>query len=276
MRLRPRLLRFALLALLAGPAAAQPLPLPAGVTGIGLIEGWRPDDGAHVSALEIRLAPGWYTYWRAPGLTGVPPRFDWSGSANLAAVDYEWPAPIVFDSFGSPTIGYKGALVLPMILTPERAAAPIEARVFVAFGVCREICTLAEARLAARLEPDAAPEGRAEIERALAERPLDADAAGVTAATCAVTPAAAGHALTAEITFSAPPGSGLTTVIEAGPRPDLWIGAAETRTKGQVVHATARLDWTGAGGLALDRGALRLTVLGARRAIDIRGCPGGK
>ncbi|MBA3326147.1 MAG: hypothetical protein H0T41_13060, partial [Rhodobacteraceae bacterium] len=171
MRPCPRVFpRLALLALFAGPAAAQTTPLPAAVTGIDLIEGWRRADGARVAAIAIRLAPGWHTYWRAPGLTGIPPRFDWSASENLAAVAYEWPRPIVFDSFGSPTIGYKDALVLPVILTPSAPDAPLEASVEVFFGVCSDICIPAEARLTARLEPTAAPEGRAEIERALAAR----------------------------------------------------------------------------------------------------------
>src|SRR5215470_10644281 len=37
--------------------------------------------------LEIKLAPGWKTYWRSPGEGGMPPRFDWSGSANLARIE---------------------------------------------------------------------------------------------------------------------------------------------------------------------------------------------
>lgn len=277
MRPRLRFLRlglFGLIGLFGGPVAAQPAPLPAAVTGIGLIEGWRRADGAHVAAIAIRLAPGWHTYWRVPGATGIPPQFDWSASANLASVAYEWPRPIVFDSFGSPTVGYKGALVLPVILTPRTQDAPLEASVELFFGVCSDICIPAEARLTARLEPEAAPEGRAEIERALADRPLDARAAGVTAAQCALAAGAAGHSLTAEITFAAPPGSGMTTVIEAGARPDLWIGAAETRTEGRRVVATAPVGAAGAGGLALDRGDLRVTLLDARRAVDIRGCPG--
>ena len=31
------------------------------------------------------MAPGWHTYWRYPGDSGVPPRFDFSGSDNLAS-----------------------------------------------------------------------------------------------------------------------------------------------------------------------------------------------
>src|SRR6185295_19860556 len=30
------------------------------------------------AGVEIKLQPGWKTYWRYPGDAGVPPRFDWS------------------------------------------------------------------------------------------------------------------------------------------------------------------------------------------------------
>ena len=34
----------------------------------------------HRAGIEIRLAPGWKTYWRYPGDSGIAPRFDFSQS----------------------------------------------------------------------------------------------------------------------------------------------------------------------------------------------------
>ena len=34
------------------------------------------------AGIEIRLKPGWHTYWRYPGDAGVPPRFDFAGIAE--------------------------------------------------------------------------------------------------------------------------------------------------------------------------------------------------
>jgi DsbC/DsbD-like thiol-disulfide interchange protein len=266
-------LAAALLAALAGPAAAEG-PLPPGVTKLAIIPGWRDADGLHHAAIEIRLAPGWHTYWRAPGQIGIPPRFDWSGSANLAGVAYDWPRPEVIESYGSVSIGYHDALVLPVRLRPADPEAPIEARLALAFGVCDDICIPAEASLAARLEPGAAPAGRAAIERARADRPLAAAEAGVTAARCALADGAAGQVLTAEIDFAAPPRPGLVAVFEADARPDLWIGEAETATEGRRVTATAPFAALDAGPVAVERGALRLTLLDDARAIDIHGCAG--
>lgn len=263
---------LSLLASLASPLAAQ--TVDDGVESVRLVSGWSEPGGDRMAAIEIRLAPGWYTYWRVPGLNGIPPQFDWSDSANLAAVAYLWPRPEVFDSYGVTTMGYKRALVLPVRLTPVAADAPMDLTLDLFFGVCQDICIPAEARVTARLEPQAAPEGAALIETALAARPLDAAAGGVAAATCALKPQDGAHLLTAEITLDAPPARDLTAVIEAETRPDLWIGAAETRVTGRTVHATARLDALSAGSVALDRSALRLTLLAPSRAIDIMGCAG--
>src|SRR5215831_13606185 len=58
-----------------------------------LIAGARQDGTAAGAGIEIRLAPGWKTYWRYPGDSGVPPRFDFAGSENLKSVEVLWPAP---------------------------------------------------------------------------------------------------------------------------------------------------------------------------------------
>ena len=45
------------------------------------------------AAVEVRLAPGAITYWRNPGDSGAPPRFDFGGSLNLARAEPSFPAP---------------------------------------------------------------------------------------------------------------------------------------------------------------------------------------
>ena len=50
-----------------------------------------------LGGIAIQLQPGWKTYWRTPGDSGVPPRFDFSKSDNVEAVTVLWPAPMKFD-----------------------------------------------------------------------------------------------------------------------------------------------------------------------------------
>ena len=50
-----------------------------------------------LGGIAFELQPGWKTYWRTPGDSGVPPRFDFSKSENIEAVTVLWPAPTKFD-----------------------------------------------------------------------------------------------------------------------------------------------------------------------------------
>ncbi len=50
-------------------------------------------DGRLAAGIEIMLEPGWRTYWRTPGAAGIPPAIDFSGSANLGAVEVSFPLP---------------------------------------------------------------------------------------------------------------------------------------------------------------------------------------
>ncbi|MCH9747383.1 MAG: hypothetical protein K0U57_05090, partial [Alphaproteobacteria bacterium] len=38
-----------------------------------IIQGWDVSDGRRISAVQLTLEPGWKTYWRAPGSSGIPP-----------------------------------------------------------------------------------------------------------------------------------------------------------------------------------------------------------
>src|SRR5919198_4444890 len=49
-----------------------------------------------LGGIAIQLEPGWKTYWRTPGDSGVPPRFDFSKSDNVEAVAVFLPAPTKF------------------------------------------------------------------------------------------------------------------------------------------------------------------------------------
>src|SRR4051812_31997115 len=42
------------------------------------------------AGVEIRLAEGWKTYWRYPGDSGLPPRFDFTRSRNVKSVTVRW------------------------------------------------------------------------------------------------------------------------------------------------------------------------------------------
>ena len=96
--------------------------------------------GARLAGFEIAMADGWKTYWRMPGDAGVPPTFDWSGSTNAADVRVLYPAPTRMAEAGGEVIGYKGAVIFPIEVTPQDAAKPVALKLSLELGICREIC----------------------------------------------------------------------------------------------------------------------------------------
>ncbi|MCO6384379.1 protein-disulfide reductase DsbD domain-containing protein [Oceanicola sp. 502str15] len=242
---------------------------PGEVVRAEVLPGWTTKRGTRMAALRLTLAPGWKTYWRAPGESGIPPSFDWSASRNLARVTLHWPSPQIFDDGGLRTIGYKRELVLPIEITPANPGAPVELAAKVDLGVCEHICVPASLAFTATLSGGGAHDPT--IQAALKARPLTAREAGVSGVTCAVDPISDGVRVTARIPASAAGGRSVA-VIEPG-NPRIWASETETRREGAALLATADLVPPSGQAMALSRKALRVTLLGQGRAIDIQGCP---
>lgn len=111
-------------------------------SAVRLIAGsWRQNDATHVLAgVEIRLKPGWHTYWRYPGDAGVPPRFDFTGSRNVKALDVLWPAPRRIREHGLSVIGYASDVILPLGIVPQNHAEPVTLHLNVDYAVCETLC----------------------------------------------------------------------------------------------------------------------------------------
>jgi DsbC/DsbD-like thiol-disulfide interchange protein len=92
------------------------------------------------AGIEIRLAPGWITYWRYPGDAGVPPRFDFSGSQNVARVTVLWPAPKGLSEGGSRSIGYSDDVILPLRVVPREPGRPVALALKADYAVCGQLC----------------------------------------------------------------------------------------------------------------------------------------
>lgn len=99
-----------------------------------------------LGGIAFRLEPGWKTYWRTPGDSGVPPRFDFSKSDNIDAVTVLWPAPSKFpDGAGGHSLGYKNQVVLPLRIVAKSADKPITLRATIDYAVCEKLCVPVQA-----------------------------------------------------------------------------------------------------------------------------------
>lgn len=154
-------------------AAVQAQPLKSPSTGEGfhsrarLIGGGRQGD-AWLAGIEITLDPGFKTYWRNPGDSGLPPRFDWSASENVEAVDLRWPAPGRHEDAAGVAYAYEQRVVLPVLVKAKEPGRPVRLVLAAEYGVCRDICIPANADLSLDL---AEGQDRPAIEAALAKVP---------------------------------------------------------------------------------------------------------
>ncbi|MBW4710554.1 hypothetical protein KX928_22430 [Roseobacter sp. YSTF-M11] len=237
-----------------------------------LLPGWVQADGSRVAAVRLTLEPGWKTYWRAPGDAGIPPRFDWSGSRNLHSVAISWPTPSIFDQNGMRSIGYANELVIPLTLAPKTPDQPVRLRLVLDIGICADICVPHRVSFD-ELLGDGSAKPTPAIAASLAQRPYSAREAGVTAATCRVEPTEDGLRIEARVT--APSAGGNEVMIIEPGAGEIWVSEAQTHRAGQEVIATSEMVHINGGPIALDRSAIRLTVLGQNHAIDIRGCTPG-
>lgn len=255
-----------LTAFLASPACAVTQD---DVLQANLLPGWRMADGHHMAALSLTLAPGWKTYWRSPGEAGIPPVLDFDGSANLRDVRLHWPAPVLFEQNGLRTVGYHDRLILPIEVAPARAGQPVDLRLTVDLGVCRDICLPAHLQLSVTLPAGGAPDPA--IRAALADRPEAGPEAGLRAIDCAVAPIRDGLTITTRITM--PAQGGTESVVLEPADPSIWVSQSDTRREGGTLTATTDLVPAAGAPFALDRSTLRVTVISDAGAVEVTGCP---
>ena len=204
---------------------------------VRLVTSGAPDRAGHIQgALEIVLKPGWKTYWRDPGDSGVPPQLDVTASTNLTGAEMAFPAPQHHDDGYGQWAGYDHSVSLPVafILGDPGQKAMIDADIFL--GMCETICIPVQTRLA--LDPAVDPD--------------NSDDAKAVAAALAALPAKA----TTDFGVTALPGDHETLVVEAhlpgdpaaadffvAGADDYMFGAPQRRDRdGKVIFSVPILD----------------------------------
>ena len=125
-------------------------------SAIRLIAGTRAAGDAVIPAgIEIKLKPGWHTYWRYPGDAGIPPHFDFQGSQNVKSVEVRWPAPKRLPEGSVMTIGYDRDVTLPIAVVPEDPAKPVTLRMKADYAICEKVCAPADGKAELTLVPGA-------------------------------------------------------------------------------------------------------------------------
>ncbi|MFD1327454.1 protein-disulfide reductase DsbD domain-containing protein [Mycoplana ramosa] len=98
-------------------------------------------DGQIPALLDVHLKPGWKTYWRDPGQSGIPPSVSIPDRTGLVLESMRFPVPKQFDDGYSRYTGYDQSVAFPLTLKrkdPAVGSGEVTASIFL--GVCKEIC----------------------------------------------------------------------------------------------------------------------------------------
>ena len=191
---------------------------------VRLVTTGQPDAQGHLhGALEIALKPGWKTYWRDPGDSGVPPQISVANSSNVSSAVLAYPAPQRHDDGYSKWAGYDYPVTLPVVFTITAPGNPATIEAVVLLGICETICIPVQAKFL--VDPLAGSEDQA-------------DAAVVRTAQAALPSASR-----ADFGISPLPGDQDTLIVEAklpsdGSAADFFIAGEEGFMFGTPVKTT--------------------------------------
>ena len=96
--------------------------------------------------LQLTHKPGWHTYWKNSGDSGLPTDLQWSLPEGVTAGAIAWPAPIKIPIGTLANYGYEGAVLLPVPLSITSAFKPpllsgdIAVKLKASWLVCKQEC----------------------------------------------------------------------------------------------------------------------------------------
>ena len=112
-------------------------------------------------SIGVFLEPkeGWHTYWENPGEAGLPTTLAWTLPEGFTASAIDWPVPEVITEGPLAVYGYKGPVLLPVVITPPAlfSAASYPIKVKAEWLVCHEICVPESAELSMEVPVASSP-----------------------------------------------------------------------------------------------------------------------
>lgn len=101
-----------------------------------------PDmDGNLRGALRFDLKPGWKTYWRDPGASGIPPSVNpLDTSGTVKSVEILYPVPHWIEASYGDWAGYSEPVSFPLVFETAELPPSGEVALSVFAGICADVC----------------------------------------------------------------------------------------------------------------------------------------
>ena len=106
--------------------------------------------------LQLTHQPGWHSYWKNPGDSGLPTQLQWTLPAGMDAAEIAWPAPEKMFIGPLANYGYEGTVLLPVPVTVTQGFKPsllgdAEIRLKATWLVCKQECIPEEGSFTVKL-----------------------------------------------------------------------------------------------------------------------------
>ena len=113
--------------------------------------------------LKLEHAPGWHSYWKNAGDSGLPTELRWTLPAGVSAGNIAWPTPHKFVLGELANYGYDGKVLLPVPLTvtPGFQGSELEVVLQASWLVCRQECIPEEGSFRVRIPAQGSTAGNA-------------------------------------------------------------------------------------------------------------------
>ncbi len=98
---------------------------------------------------RLQMEPGWHTYWRNPGDSGLPTRVKWDLPEGFSAGELQWPRPIRFATGPLVSYGYEHEVLHPAEIRVPASLPGGEVRLAARLSwlECRDVCLPGKADL---------------------------------------------------------------------------------------------------------------------------------
>ncbi|MGH7976308.1 MAG: protein-disulfide reductase DsbD domain-containing protein, partial [Limisphaerales bacterium] len=69
------------------------------------------------AGVDLKMEPGWHTYWKNPGAAGMATSIKWQLPSGISAGEIQWPLPKKLPPAEVTTYGYSNEVMLHVPLT---------------------------------------------------------------------------------------------------------------------------------------------------------------
>jgi thiol:disulfide interchange protein DsbD len=107
------------------------------------------------AGVDLKMDPGWHTYWKNPGDAGMATKIEWQLPPGISAGEIQWPLPEKLPPLEVTTYGYENEVMLLVPLTIETNSnlpmGQIDLKAKVSWLECKDICIPANQDVEAKL-----------------------------------------------------------------------------------------------------------------------------